>query len=202
LEAYRKGCGDLHRDNAARLYEKPLGDITEELRKIGKTVNFSLINGQTEKGLAAKLNIHPDEARLFIDDFYERYPKVASWIKQMLQIAREQGHVTSLYGRRRHLPALNSRYPFEVAHAERQVISGIIQATGAELFKWMLGRLSEKLPPEFHMILPIHDALLFEIPEKRIEEAKTLIREVMQESPPRFSIPLAVNICVGKNWQE
>ena len=75
-------------------------------------------------------------------------------------------------------------------------------ATGADIFKWMLGRLYTKLPPEFKMVLPIHDAILFEIPENRMEEAKQLIREIMQESPPKFTIPLVANIHVGKNWKE
>lgn len=202
LEVYRHGSGDLHLYTASRLFNIPAEKLTEVQRKIGKTVNFSLINGQTAKGLADELGIEIPEAVLFLDDFRNRYQRVAMWIDHSIQIARKQGYVTSLYGRRRHLPDLNADNPPKAFRAERQVVSGIIQATGADVFKWMLGRLYEKLPPEFKMVLPIHDAILFEIPENRMEEAKQLIREIMQESPPKFTIPLVANIHVGKSWKE
>jgi DNA polymerase I len=80
--------------------------------------------------------------------------------------------------------------------------SGIIQATGAELFKWMLCQLHKKLPTEFKMILVVHDAVLLEIPENRIQEAKKQICEIMQEMPPRFTVPLVANVHVGKSWDE
>jgi hypothetical protein len=202
VQVYQGGHGDLHRFTAARLLDLPLEQITEEERKLGKTVNFSLVNGQTEIGLAKKLQISVPDAATFIQDFQSRYPLVASWIDRTIQATREQGYVTSLYGRRRHLPSLNSENAFQVDRAERQVVSGIIQATGADIFKWMLCRLYRNLPPEFKMLLAIHDAILFEIPEKRIEEARKTIEEIMQVGPRSFSVPLAVNIRAGKNWKE
>jgi DNA polymerase I-like protein with 3'-5' exonuclease and polymerase domains len=200
LDAYQSGNGDLHCRTVHHLYEKPLAEVTAEERQLGKTINFSIINGQSPRGLARELEIQDWDALIFINYFLSLYPKVASWIDNSIQVARQQGYVTSLYGRRRHLPELNSENPYKAARAERRVMSGIIQATGADIFKWLLGQLYQKLPSEFKMILPIHDAILFEIPEDRTEEATQLIRQIMQEFPPKFTIPLVVNIGVGKSW--
>jgi DNA polymerase-1 len=161
-----------------------------------------MINGQTPYGLADTLKINISDAEIFLDNFRARYPRVAEWIDQSVQAAKRQGFVTSLYGRRRQLPDLYAEDPNMQARAERQVVSGIIQSTGADIFKWMLGRLYEELPSEFKMVLPVHDAVLFEIPEQRAEDANTLILEIMQEMPPRFSIPLVANIGIGRSWGE
>jgi DNA polymerase-1 len=165
-------------------------------------VNCSIINGQTPYGLAHILKIELSDAEIILNDFRNRYPRVAEWIDESVQVAKHQGYVTSFYGRRRYLPDLNADNPFVRAQAERQVVSGIIQSTAADIFKWMLGRLYQKLPSEFKMSLPIHDAILFEIPENRVEKAKKLISEIMQERPPRFSIPLVANIGIGRSWGE
>jgi DNA polymerase I-like protein with 3'-5' exonuclease and polymerase domains len=200
VEVYESGKGDIHRQTAGAIFGKQPDEVTDNERKVGKRINFSLVNGLTCHGLASDLQIPTDEAEAFIEKFFAQYPRIRTWIDKAIETATINGFTSSLYYRRRHLPDLRSQDRWQIEKANRQVVSGIIQATGADIFKLMLGRLYRELPPGCKIILPIHDAVLLEVNDNLVEETASLVRRMMQEMPPDFSIPLVADVHVGKRW--
>ena len=158
--------------------------------------------GQTAPGLALQLNVTKAEAQGFIDRFFHAYSGVAPWIEQTQQEARENGFVRTLYGRPRVLSEQITGDERSVGRALRQAVNTVIQGTAADIHKLAVARVFAVLPSDCHMLLPVHDSVLIEVPKGRRRKVAQLIREAMLEVPSGFSVPLAVTEGHGRNWQK
>jgi DNA polymerase-1 len=200
LAAYRDGI-DLHRQTAAAVLSIPEEQVTEEQRsRIGKQVNFAIIYGMATDGLAQKLAIMPYEAQMLLDGYFATFPGVRNWIAQVQASAQADREVRTLSGRCRQLPDMRSRDPGKVAAAQRQAVNAVVQGTAADLLKLALVRLHNSLPPDVRMLLPVHDSVLLEVPANLIEAACQIVTNAMQATPAGFTVPLKVDVKVGRTW--
>lgn len=202
LESFKKG-EDIHRATAARVFNVAQEDVTREQRDQAKTVNFGIIYGVSAFGLAEQTGLSRSEARQLIDTYYETYPVLKNYIENQIHLAREQGFVETILGRRRYLKDINSRNAIVKGHAERNAINAPIQGSAADIIKIAMINLHEKLQKDFKtkMLLQVHDELIFDVPKAELEPVQKLIKETM-ESAVKLSIPLIVDIGVGENWLE
>ncbi len=195
---------DVHTRTASELYGIKTEDVTPEMRRIAKTVNFGVIYGISPFGLSETLNIDRKEAEKYIKEYFERHPGVQEYIKNVLRDAEEQGYVTTLSGRRRPLPDFRNRNKNVRQQNERLAINSPIQGTAADIIKIAMIRIRKRLAREnvgAKMILQVHDELLFELPEPELDALTTLVREEM-EGALELSVPLKVEIGYGKNWAD
>lgn len=202
LDAYCGNDINIHRRTAALALGLPENAVTSTQRKIGKTVNFGIIYGQTEYGLSDKLNISVAEARQFIERYLRGYPKVAEWIEEIKQFVRLHGFVRTLYGRRRRLPEVWSPDRGKAEHALRQAVNSVVQGTAADLNKLALVRLHQVLPPQVRLLLTVHDSVLLEVPQEMCECVTNMVRQEMEAAPPNFTIPLRMDVKTGLTWGE
>jgi len=205
LQAYSGGDSevDLHRRTAALALGIDEADVTVEQRNtIGKAVNFAIIYGQTPQGLAATLDIDPDQAQDFIDAFFAGYPAIRNWQQAVERQVIRDGQVRTLYGRRRYLPDVWSRNKATKQQALRRAVNTIIQGTAADINKLALARLYKALPSNCRLLLTVHDSVLLEVPKGETKAAGRLVRQVMQAPPPDFSVPLVVAVRCGRCWAE
>lgn len=202
LESFKKG-EDIHRATAARVFNVTQEEVTREQRDQAKTVNFGIIYGVSAFGLAEQTGLSRSEARQLIDTYYETYPVLKNYIENQIHLAREQGFVETILGRRRYLKDINSRNAIVKGHAERNAINAPIQGSAADIIKIAMINLHEKLQKDFKtkMLLQVHDELIFDVPKAELEPVQKLIKETM-ESAVKLSIPLIVDIGVGENWLE
>jgi len=202
LESFKKG-EDIHRATAARVFNVTQEEVTREQRDQAKTVNFGIIYGVSAFGLAEQTGLSRSEARQLIDTYYETYPVLKNYIENQIHLAREQGFVETILGRRRYLKDINSRNAIVKGHAERNAINAPIQGSAADIIKIAMINLHEKLQKDFKtkMLLQVHDELIFDVPKTELEPVQKLIKETM-ESAVKLSIPLIVDIGVGENWLE
>lgn len=196
---------DIHSATASEIFEVPLEDVTKEQRRRSKAVNFGLIYGMSSFGLAKQLGIERQDAQNYITKYFQRYPKVLEYMERTRQQAHEQGFVETLFGRRLHLPEINTRNMVRQKAAERMAINAPMQGTAADIIKKAMLSLS-KLQPQnekskLHMIMQVHDELVFEVHQDNVEFAIRDIKELM-ENATKLSVPLEVSIGVGKNWDE
>ncbi|BCB95617.1 hypothetical protein JZK55_05390 [Dissulfurispira thermophila] len=195
---------DIHTTTAAELFNTPKESVTEEMRRIAKTVNFGVVYGISPFGLSESLNITPKEAAIYIEQYFKKHEGVKNYMDSAIKMAREKGYVKTLMGRKRPIPEINSHNANIRQQAERFAINTPIQGTAADLIKIAMINIWKKLKGKnlkTRMILQIHDELLFEVPETEIETAKKLIRYEM-ENALSLSVPLKVDISWGKNWAE
>lgn len=203
MKAFRENL-DVHAMTAAELFSVPLSQVTEDMRRKAKAVNFGVIYGQQAYGLAKELHIPQKEAQAFIDHYFARYTKVLSTVAQAKEKAHKTGMAESLLGRKRLLPDINSSDFFIRASQERLAINTPFQGTAADMIKIAMIRVNEWLCTHHMktmMIVQIHDELLFEAPEEEVEGVVPAIRTIM-ESAMNLSVPLRVDITIGKNWKE
>ncbi|MCI0547420.1 MAG: DNA polymerase I [Candidatus Rokubacteria bacterium] len=203
LEAFRRG-EDIHRRTASEVFGIEPATVTPAQRDIAKTTNFSVIYGVTAFGLSRGLAITPKEAQEFLTRFFERHPKVKTWLDRTVAEGRARGHVETLLGRRRYLPELRSGNPNLRSFAERMATNAPIQGTAADLIKIAMVRLDRALAAaggRSRMLLQVHDELLFEVPPDEIEDLTTRVREVM-ESAMSLAVPLTVDVKTGDDWSE
>lgn len=202
LESFKKG-EDIHRATAARVFNVSQDEVTREQRDQAKTVNFGIIYGVSAFGLAEQTGLSRSEAKQLIDTYYETYPVLKKYIENQINMAREQGFVETILGRRRYLKDINSRNAIVKGHAERNAINAPIQGSAADIIKIAMINLHEKIKNEFEakMLLQVHDELIFDVPKSELNTIKPIIKEIM-ESAIKLSIPLVVDIGVGENWLE
>ncbi len=201
IDAYNSE-DDVHVRTATALFEVPAEDVTREQRGAAKTVNFAVIYGQTQWALAMNLKIKQDEAKRYIEAFFERYAGVGRFMDEVINDARATGYVMTLLGRRRALADMRSKNPALRHAAERIARNTPIQGTAADIIKVaMVGihRALRKRRLKTRMILTVHDELLFEVPHDEKDEASALIRSTM-ESAHELSVPLVVDMGWGDNW--
>ncbi len=194
---------DIHRQTAARVLKKDPAEVTADERSMAKMVNFGLAYGMSDYGLATRAGIPREEAREFIESYFGAYSGIAYYMLHMRELAREQGYVETLLGRRRSIPELQSRNAQLRSAGERMAINMPIQGTAADIMKIALIRLHERLGAErssARMLLSVHDEVLLEVPRGEVGELAPIVREVM-EGALKLDVPLDVDIKVGTDWE-
>jgi DNA polymerase-1 len=195
---------DIHATTASKIFSIPVGEVTPEMRRNAKTVNFGVIYGMSDYGLEQATNLTREEAAQFIALYFEKYPKVKEYLEATKSQARKLGYVQTVLGRRRFLPEINSANRMVKEAAERMAINAPVQGSSADIIKIAminLHREIEKRNLKSKMVLQIHDELLFEVPEDEVEEMKSLVSDLM---PRAFElrVPVKIDIKLGKNWAE
>ncbi|MEM6961046.1 MAG: DNA polymerase I [Myxococcota bacterium] len=201
VEAYRTGL-DVHRRTASALFGVDESAVDRHMRNQAKTVNFAVIYGQTQFALARNLGISRNEAKRYIDAFFERYQGVRTLMQRVIEEGREQGCVTTLMGRRRPLPDLRSRNHHLRAAAERIARNTPIQGTAADIMKVAMVRVHRRLRAEnlsCRMLLTVHDELVFELPKQEQKQVEYSVRQEMEQAI-ELSVPLVVELGAGSNW--
>ncbi len=199
-----KENGDVHTTTACGLFGVPSEKVTEEMRRSAKTVNFGVIYGISPYGLSQQLGIPADEARYFIDTYFARFSGVKEYIDSLIQEGTEKGYVTTLFGRKRAIPELRSTNRNIKQFGERLATNTPVQGSAADIIKISMLNIWKRLRKEklkTRMLLQVHDELLFEVPEKEKSRAEKLVREEMEKAVT-LSIPIIVDIGIGKNWAE
>ncbi len=201
IEAFKSGR-DIHNHTASIIFNVPEEAVNEHQRRIAKVVNYGLIYGMSDYGLSQELGISREEASQFIQSYYTLYPGVEEWRQSAIANAEEKGYTETIFRRKRPIPEINSENHTIKEMARRLAINTPIQGTAADLIKMAMIKVEQNLNQagfQSGLLLSIHDELLFEIEDSRIDEAKTIIREAM-ENVAEFEIPVEVNINTGKNW--
>jgi DNA polymerase-1 len=201
IEAFRQDQ-DIHRATASEMFGVPMDEVTPELRDQAKAVNFGVIYGISEFGLARNTGVSREQAREFIRAYFERYPMVKQYMDVMVAQARQTGYVTTILGRRRPIPDISSRNRVRRGFAERTAINTPIQGSAADLIKLAMVRLYRRIMKEglgSRIILQVHDELIFEIPPEEKDYMVQIVREEM-EGVMELKVPLKVEIDVGESW--
>jgi len=203
LAAFRED-EDIHAATAAEVFGVDLNQITPEMRRVAKVVNFGVIYGMSDYGLQQATELSREEAAQFITSYFERYPGVKDYLESTKQEAREKGYVQTLLGRRRYIPELSSPNRQVKEAGERMAINMPVQGTAADIVKLAMINLQgevNKLGLRSKMLLQVHDDLLFEVPPGELERMKALLEERMCGAI-ELSVPLRVEVKVGRNWGE
>ncbi len=201
LDAFAHGH-DIHAITAARIYHKPLEQVTGDERRKAKTANFGILYGISAFGLAQRLNIPRDEAKMLIDGYYATFPQVRDYIDRSIAQAREKGYVTTLYGRRRMLPDINSRNAVVRGFSERNAINAPIQGTAADVIKLAMVRIYQRFQDEgiqSRMILQVHDELNFDVLPSELDRVQRIVIEEM-EGVYQGNVKLTASHGAATNW--
>ncbi len=202
-EAFREGK-DIHTATAAKIFRVDETEVTREQRSRAKTANFGIIYGISAFGLSQRLGISRTESKELIEEYFNQYPGVLSYIEGMKKKAGENGYVETLFHRKRYLPDINSRNQVVRGLAERNAVNAPIQGTAADIIKVAMIRVAERLRREgmaSRMILQVHDELIFDVPAGEVEKMREIAREEM-EGVLDVGFPLTVECGVGTNWLE
>ena len=202
-EAFRSGV-DVHRATAAKIFGISYDEVTGDQRRIAKTANFGIMYGISSFGLAQRLGISRTDAKKIIDDYFEAFPSVRSYIGDTVESARKNGYVETIFGRRRYLPDINAKNAVARSLAERNAVNAPIQGTSADIIKLAMinvDRRMEEAGLRSRMVLQIHDELLFDACADEVEQLSAIVKEEM-EHVTELSVPLTVECNYGKNWLE
>ncbi|MBE9487876.1 MAG: DNA polymerase I [Bacteroidetes bacterium] len=201
IEAFNSG-EDIHTKTASKIYDIELSEVTSDQRRNAKTANFGIIYGISVHGLSQRLDISYGEAKKLIDGYFKTYPRVAQYMQECIEKAREKGYTETIYHRKRYLEDINSRNSIVRGYAERNAINAPIQGSAADIIKIAMARLYEKLKGEkldCKIILQVHDELIIEVAKKDCEKVKNIVKEAMENSA-QLSIPLLVETGNAFNW--
>ena len=203
LKAFAKEL-DVHRATAAEVFELALEDVTADQRRSAKAINFGLMYGMSAFGLAKQLGISRGEAQAYVDLYFDRYPGVKAYMDNIRETASEQGYVETVFGRRLYLPEINARNAQRRQYAERSAINAPMQGTAADIIKKAMITVHDWLntdKPGARMIMQVHDELVFEVDENKIDAVRARVIELMSGAAD-LSVPLKVDAGVGLNWDE
>ncbi len=203
ISAFRSGK-DIHTATAMDLFDVGPDDVTADMRRIAKTVNFGVIYGISAYGLSEAIEVSMEDARSYIDEYFLKYPGVRKYYDRTIEDARKLGYVKTLFGRKRPVPELLSPNSQRSAFGQRLAMNSPVQGTAADIIKLAMINIHRRLKTEgFHsrMILQVHDELLFEVKNEELESIKELVKSEM-EGVVRLEVPLVVDIGVGLNWAE
>lgn len=203
IQAFRNGV-DVHAATAEKIFGVPHEEVTADQRRVAKTANFGIMYGISSFGLSQRLGISRSEAKKLIDDYFNAFPAIRSFIDDTIAAARENGYVETIFGRRRYLPDINARNATVRALAERNAVNAPIQGTAADIIKLAMIGVDRKMAEEglrSKMILQIHDELLFDTISSEREKLMSIVKEQM-EHVTELSVPLTVECNYGKNWLE
>jgi len=203
LKAFAKEL-DVHRATAAEVFELALEDVTADQRRSAKAINFGLMYGMSAFGLAKQLGIPRGEAQAYVDLYFDRYPGVKAYMDNIRETASEQGYVETVFGRRLYLPEINARNAQRRQYAERSAINAPMQGTAADIIKKAMITVDDWLntdKPGARMIMQVHDELVFEVDEDKVDAVRARVIELMSGAAD-LSVPLKVDAGVGLNWDE
>lgn len=203
LDAFNAG-EDIHAATAAKIYDIPLADVDSDMRRKAKTANFGIIYGISAFGLSERLNIPRSEAKQLIDGYFETYPQIKAFMDESIKNARDKGFVTTVLGRRRYLPDINSRNGMIRGMAERNAINAPIQGSAADIIKLAMVKIQERFDKEniqSKMILQVHDELNFEVLKSELDKVKAIVVNEMEKAY-KLDVPLTVDCGSGNNWLE
>jgi DNA polymerase-1 len=203
IEAFSKGI-DVHAKTASEIFGVAVDKVTTEMRRTAKTVNFGVIYGMSPFGLSEALSIPQEEAKKYIERYFENHPGVKKYIEAALSEVRQKGYTVTLAGRRRQIPEMLSQNSNIRAQGERLAVNSPIQGSAADIIKVAMINIREKLKEEnlrARMLLQVHDELLFEVPESELGSMKDMVKREM-EGAVKLLVPLSVDIGAGENWAE
>jgi len=203
-EAFREGQ-DIHAATASEMFNVPLDEMTPEVRRQAKAINFGVIYGISGFGLARNLRIPRDEAQGFINRYFERFPGIRTYMDDTVAFAKEHGYVQTLFGRRINTPEINAKGP-GAGFAKRAAINAPIQGTAADVIRRAMIRMPDAIAGmPAKMLLQVHDELLFEVEDKAVDDLISAAKDVMEgASMPAVAldVPLVVDAGQGANWAE
>ena len=202
-EAFLSGY-DIHAATAMKIFGVSAENVTIDLRKRAKAVNFGIVYGMGDFSLATDLKISRADAKTYIEGYLGAYPKVSEYLKNVVADAKREGYVSTLFGRRRYIPELASTKKMEQAFGERVAMNSPIQGTAADIIKLAMVNIDRKLKEKGYdarLILQVHDELIIEAHQDIAEEVRALLKSEM-ENAARLSVPLTVEISVGKTWYD
>jgi DNA polymerase-1 len=203
LTAFREDK-DIHAATAAEVFGVPITEVTPDKRRVAKVVNFGILYGMSGYGLEQATELSREQAAQFIAAYFQRYPGVKSYLEYTKQKARERGYVETVMGRRRYITDLNSGNRQVREAAERMAINMPVQGTAADIIKVAMVNLQGEIDRQVlksRLILQVHDDLLLESPLGEVEQARSLLKEIMSGAM-QLSVPLKVDVKVGRNWGE
>lgn len=203
LQAFKDGL-DVHKATAAEVFGVPLDQVEGHQRRSAKAINFGLIYGMSAFGLAKQLDIDRGSAQGYIELYFDRYPGVKRYMDETRELAREQGYIETLFGRRLYLPDINAKNGQLRQYAERTAINAPMQGTAADIIKLAMLSVDNWLQtdkPAVRMVMQVHDELVFEVEQSYLEQATSIIQQKMGAAA-KLDVPLIVDVGTGKNWDE
>ena len=201
LEAFHRG-DDIHSATSSLVYDVPMEDVTEDMRRIAKILNFGVLYGLTAHGISQQTDLSRAQGQDFIDIYFERYPQIKSYVEETIEKCRGLGYVETALGRRRYLPNIRTRNYQARQAAERAAINMPIQGTAADIIKIAMIRIMDRmteLEMRSKMILQVHDELIFEVPREELDSMSEMVRELMPASL-ELAVPVVVELKTGDNW--
>ena len=204
IEAFRSGQ-DIHQTTASKVYNVPLEEVTAEMRRNAKMVNFGIIYGISAFGLSERLNIPRKEAASIIENYFAKYPRIKAYMDESIDIAREKGYVETIRGRRRYLRDINSSNHTVRGYAERNAINAPIQGSAADMIKIAMINIHKDFKEKklkSKMLLQVHDELVFDVWKEELEIVKPIIENRMKNAMTTLSVPMEVGMGTGVNWLE
>lgn len=206
IKIFKRG-GDVHSGVASLVFGVPENEVTKDMRRQAKVINFGIIYGMGVNALKQNLGSSRDEAQKFYDDFFRTFPKIRAYFDQVISDAYAKGYTETLFGRRRYFPGLKSRLPYVRAQAERMAMNAPIQGTATgDIIKMAIRNVDGNLRKaglinQCHFLLQIHDELIYEVEQDKSKQAEVVIKESM-ETAVNERVPFTVDISIGKNWGE
>ncbi len=204
IQAFNSG-EDVHTITASKVFGVEINDVTKDMRRKAKAVNFGIVYGQSKYGLAKAIGITNDEAQNFIDKYFEHYPDVKKYMDSKREFVAQNGYVETMYGRKRYLGAELMSPNFQIREfAQRAAINQPLQGTAADLIKMAMIEVDKLLSEKglkTKMIMQVHDELVFEVPQEELEVVKSIVTEAMELNQP-LSVPLEIDINCGTSWKE
>jgi DNA polymerase I len=203
IEAFRKGY-DIHAATASKVFGVPLDEVTREMRRQAKTVNFGIVYGISAFGLSERLNIPRNEAAEIINNYFSQYPGIKKYMDETIDYARKHIYVETIMGRRRYINDINSSNGAVRGFAERNAINSPIQGSAADMIKLAMIRIYKDMKAkklESKMILQVHDELVFDVKKKELDTMKKIIGENMKNAM-KLEVDLEIDMNVGNNWLE
>lgn len=204
IEAFLSGQ-DIHKATAAKVYNVSLEEVTSDMRRNAKMVNFGIIYGISAFGLSERLNIPRKEAAMIIENYFAKYPRIKSYMDESIESAKAKGYVETIMGRRRYLRDINSSNHTVRGYAERNAINAPIQGSAADMIKIAMINIQKDLKAKklkSKMLLQVHDELVFDVFKEELEIIKPIIEERMRNAIPSLTIPMEVGMGAGHNWLE
>ena len=203
IQAYRE-AQDIHRITASQVFHVPFDQVTPLQRRNAKAVNFGIVYGISSFGLSQDLSITRKEAAQYIEDYFKTYPKIKGFLDGLVKQAKEQGYVSTMFGRRRPVPELKSSNFMQRSFGERVAMNSPIQGTAADIIKIAMNRVSRRLREEnlkSKLILQVHDELLIETAREEESRVAAILEEEMKGAA-ELSVALEVDMHTGENWYE
>ncbi len=204
MEAFHAG-EDIHSTTASKVFDVPLADVTKEMRRRAKAVNFGLAYGQSAFGLSQTLGISRSESKEIIDNYFMKFPGIKQYMTNTVSFAREKGYIETMLKRRRYLRDINSKNPTVRSSAERNAINSPIQGSAADMIKVAMIDIHHEIKKhklQSRMLLQVHDELVFDLYKPEEEQLKVIVEEKMKHAIPNLPVPIEVGMGSGINWLE